>query len=304
MQRPTDRLPPSHACSRVAWLSGAGADPARGYACDFTAISMHAVSSDPDSFAQPCLYVQLDGGDGPEEEDDDAPLPELRLVPADAAQRESTSLSLTLACFFDRPLLLPVQLPLLQRTSARLPGGASKHGRGTQPVPLLPPAPLAAVDAIFQAFCDGAERNPDEEEGVQRSFLMAAAACSRGTRSLSEQCLHCCRLSTHSTPPCGSHSFSPPSPLSLSETPLSINTGGGEGQGDFFFDRAEVLAGAAGVALSSLDTNDADELAGEDPGRFGDAEEEGGEEEDEDGYEEFEGEQGAAPPANGSHKKG
>ena len=102
---------PSHLCvrRRIIWLSSA--DPRRGYACDFPTISMHAVAAPSDDGDKPCLYLQLASGDdamgmmggvggqqGGEGSGDDEgsegddellpPLPELRLVPADADQRE------------------------------------------------------------------------------------------------------------------------------------------------------------------------------------------------------------------------
>ncbi len=92
-------------CRRVIWLSDQ--DASKGYFVDFTAISMHAVMSDPESVEKPCLYIQLDVGDDEEEfygaavgdgtangegeagsEDDDLPVPELRLIPADPATCE------------------------------------------------------------------------------------------------------------------------------------------------------------------------------------------------------------------------
>ncbi len=85
---------------RVFWLAAAA-----GYSVDFAAIVMHAVASDDESFGKPCLYCQLDseeegegglGGSGSGSEEEEAEgeggqadvLPELRLIPADAAQRE------------------------------------------------------------------------------------------------------------------------------------------------------------------------------------------------------------------------
>lgn len=57
-----------------------------GYSISFPVISMHAVSTDPESFTSPCLYVQTDpdecdnvlGGD--EDEEFVAP-PEFRFIP-------------------------------------------------------------------------------------------------------------------------------------------------------------------------------------------------------------------------------
>lgn len=101
--RPTYPSPPNPCCSRVIWLSVS--DPAKGFAVDFASISMHAVMSDPQSVERPCLYLQLDVGsddeegfeggeedeEGEEGAEEQAPaglLPELRLVPALAMQRE------------------------------------------------------------------------------------------------------------------------------------------------------------------------------------------------------------------------
>mgnify|MGYP002388870387 CR=1 FL=1 len=68
---------------------------------------MHAVMSDPESVEKPCLYIQLDAGDDDDDEfygaaggegtangegeagsEDEGPLPELRLIPADPATCE------------------------------------------------------------------------------------------------------------------------------------------------------------------------------------------------------------------------
>lgn len=66
---------------------------------------MHAVATDEESSHRPCLYIQLDAGDeegglgggagggssGEEEEEGEELLPELRLIPADASQREAAA---------------------------------------------------------------------------------------------------------------------------------------------------------------------------------------------------------------------
>ena len=52
---------------------------------------MHAISRDMDDFPSPCIYLQLDEGsdvmDDGDDEDDDAAVPEVRLVPSDPSQR-------------------------------------------------------------------------------------------------------------------------------------------------------------------------------------------------------------------------
>lgn len=87
---------------RVFWLAAAA-----GYSVDFAAIVMHAVATNDESFGKPCLYCQLDseeegegglGGSGSEEEEGaeggaGSVLPELRLIPADAEQRECAVLA-------------------------------------------------------------------------------------------------------------------------------------------------------------------------------------------------------------------
>ncbi|MQM01676.1 hypothetical protein Taro_034430 [Colocasia esculenta] len=43
---------------RVIWLSDM--DNTRGYAVDFLSISLHAVSRDPEAYALPCIYTQIE----------------------------------------------------------------------------------------------------------------------------------------------------------------------------------------------------------------------------------------------------
>jgi hypothetical protein len=96
---------------RVVWVPDA-ASAANGSPCvslTYRQIVMHAVATDAAQFARPCLYLQLDegeggGGDegegggegegeGGEDEEGGAaagPAPELRLVPADPAQGEAS----------------------------------------------------------------------------------------------------------------------------------------------------------------------------------------------------------------------
>eukprot|EP00793_Prasinoderma_coloniale_P002262 PRCOL_00002770-RA len=72
---------------RVVWLPTAGAAGPTGVQVDFPTITMHAVSrADPE--AQPCIYMQLAGGEC-DEGSDDEPMTELRLAPADAEQLDA-----------------------------------------------------------------------------------------------------------------------------------------------------------------------------------------------------------------------
>jgi hypothetical protein len=87
---------------RIVWLPPAGAAAAAaGFALRYPQIVMHAVSTDPTSFARPCVYLQLDegsedgggagsgsGDEGEGEEGEEELGAEVRLVPADAAAGE------------------------------------------------------------------------------------------------------------------------------------------------------------------------------------------------------------------------
>ncbi len=77
------------------WVSSAATGPS--FALRYPHIVMHAISRDPASYAQPCIYLQLDegsedmrmqGGEGSEdggeqEEEEEEVAAEVRLVPAD-----------------------------------------------------------------------------------------------------------------------------------------------------------------------------------------------------------------------------
>jgi len=69
---------------RIVWL---GVQEHIGFAIDYPFVAVHAVSRDPSSFPEPCLYCQLrteDSACADEEEEPD--IPELRFVPADASR--------------------------------------------------------------------------------------------------------------------------------------------------------------------------------------------------------------------------
>lgn len=57
---------------QVVWLSET--DINMGYALDFLSMSLHAVSTDPETFAFPCIYIQIDndGVDGSSDESEDS----------------------------------------------------------------------------------------------------------------------------------------------------------------------------------------------------------------------------------------
>ena len=46
----------------MIWLSTS--DVTKGYAWTYSSIILHAVSRDPEAYAQPCIYCQLDGPTG------------------------------------------------------------------------------------------------------------------------------------------------------------------------------------------------------------------------------------------------
>jgi nucleotide-sensitive chloride channel 1A len=69
---------------RLIWLSTA--DVTKGYAWTYSSIILHAVSRDPEAYAQQCIYCQLDGPTGDDDEDE---TPELRLVPENPAELDA-----------------------------------------------------------------------------------------------------------------------------------------------------------------------------------------------------------------------
>ncbi|XP_022958470.1 chloride conductance regulatory protein ICln [Cucurbita moschata] len=86
--------------SQVVWLSDV--DMAKGYAVDFLSMSLHAVSTDPEAYPSPCLYVQVDTGDEEESDNSDSEclgeesenldlgaVREMRLVPSNPAELEA-----------------------------------------------------------------------------------------------------------------------------------------------------------------------------------------------------------------------
>lgn len=138
---------------RVVWHSLASTEV--GYAISFRSIGMHAVSRDTSSFPQACVYLQIDGeeptnDDGSDEDDTAegetkmneeqalASVEEVRLVPAgmltEGVPRESTLCG-----------------------SYGLPVVPSDKAVGTDY------AEEAQLDEIFQAMCDCAALNPDDE---------------------------------------------------------------------------------------------------------------------------------------------
>ncbi|KAJ0231381.1 Chloride conductance regulatory protein ICln [Hirschfeldia incana] len=81
---------------KLIWLSDV--DIAKGYAVDFTSISLHAVSRDPEAYSSPCLYTQIEVEEEEDEEDEEddgegvlelSKIREMRLVPSDSTQLDT-----------------------------------------------------------------------------------------------------------------------------------------------------------------------------------------------------------------------
>ncbi|XP_019423217.1 PREDICTED: chloride conductance regulatory protein ICln-like [Lupinus angustifolius] len=82
---------------QVIWLSDVEKD--KGYAVDFLSISLHAISTAPDSYPVPCLYVQIETE--ADEDDSDyldsasnaiqnlSKIREMRLIPSDPTQLDT-----------------------------------------------------------------------------------------------------------------------------------------------------------------------------------------------------------------------
>ncbi|CAI0404368.1 unnamed protein product, partial [Linum tenue] len=82
---------------KVVWLSDV--DRQKGYAVDFLALSLHAVSRDPESFPSPCIYTQIETEADDDESDESdsecqetldlSKVTEMRLVPSDPNQLDT-----------------------------------------------------------------------------------------------------------------------------------------------------------------------------------------------------------------------
>ncbi|KAL5224914.1 hypothetical protein ABZP36_011553 [Zizania latifolia] len=80
---------------RVIWVSEA--DKGKAYAVDFLAVSLHAVSRDPEAYPSPCIYTQIETDDVSDEESDESDseanqeielskVTEMRIIPSDPGQ--------------------------------------------------------------------------------------------------------------------------------------------------------------------------------------------------------------------------
>lgn len=135
----------------MVWLSER--DATLGLCADFSDISMHAVATDPSTVEKPCLYIQIDGG-----EENDL---------SDGWNEEEEGVE-------------------EENDNGQLNGQDYEEESLTKELRLIPAEP-GIVDNLFQAFCDGAERNPDamaEEEGQNSLFFDHSSMI--GALSLSE----------------------------------------------------------------------------------------------------------------------
>ncbi|KAL4860258.1 Chloride conductance regulatory protein ICln [Chlorella vulgaris] len=122
---------------RIIWLSAAQQD--LGYSCDFPTIAMHAVATDAESSQRPCLYLQLDNG-----------------------------------CDDGGAFGLGSGGSASSGNSASGSEDSEEEADDLLPELRLIPAEESQLEALFQAFCEGAERNPDtsdEEEGEGAGFF-------------------------------------------------------------------------------------------------------------------------------------
>lgn len=108
---------------RIIWVG----PEQRGHAVAFQTVAMHAVVSDGESAPRPCLYLQLDNG----EEEEEGGVMGLGAAAADGSEGEAEGEE------EEEQEELPHELRLI-------------------------PADTTQVEALFQAFCEGAERNPDD----------------------------------------------------------------------------------------------------------------------------------------------
>jgi nucleotide-sensitive chloride channel 1A len=73
---------------RIVWLGPE--EQNIGYSIDYPFIAVHAVSRDPASWPEPCLYCQLRTEDSANADEDEEPeIPEMRFVPADAGHLQN-----------------------------------------------------------------------------------------------------------------------------------------------------------------------------------------------------------------------
>lgn len=79
----------------MIWVSEV--EKGKAYAVDFLAVSLHAVSRDPEAYSSPCIYTQIETEDGSDEESDESDsevnvetelskVTEMRIIPSDPCQ--------------------------------------------------------------------------------------------------------------------------------------------------------------------------------------------------------------------------
>ena len=281
---------------RVFWLAASA-----GYSVDFAAIVMHAVASDDESFGKPCLYCQLDSeeegegglggsGSGSEEEEEEegeggqaGVLPELRLIPADASQREwavPCVQAQALLGWLGRAAMLQTQLggrtvgspmagpalhAVLSMTMGPLLPAPAPHPAHWSPSPHLanqPPSPAPPFRPCLQlTICSrpsAREQSATLTGAVSTEHPSALAVAARTARTSGR----CCRAFGGGPPAC-TRLLHPaclprrPTDRALPAVLFCAAEEEEEGEGGgVFYDEDEVLAGAAAASLGVGDVEE------------------------------------------------
>lgn len=149
-------------CRRVIWVGGsnAGGQQRPSYSVHFTDIVMHAVASPSEIFSRHSIYMQLDGAQSADEQDggDDA-APEVRLAPSELSQSEFVR-ALHCIASHRKPCSSTAQMFFLHTHMFCTHTAVSPK---TTSLCFSEANILLAVDAIFQALCEGALANPDPD---------------------------------------------------------------------------------------------------------------------------------------------
>ncbi|TVU31200.1 hypothetical protein EJB05_22878 [Eragrostis curvula] len=151
---------------RVIWVSEA--EQGKGYAVDFVAISLHAVSRDPEAYPSPCIYTQglIETVDGSDEESDESDsetngeielskVTEMRIIPSDPSQCILLVNSLIKIIASVKQMLSPMLLHWLRELQ-----NSAEHMHFLFSLYLGSLTNLS-VDGLFEAFSHCAELNPD-----------------------------------------------------------------------------------------------------------------------------------------------
>ena len=159
---------PEHQYRRVVWVGGgAGAAQPPSYSVHFVDIMMHALASPSEDFSRHSIYMQLDGAQPADDEDgDDRGPPEVRLVPAESSQSAHDDQHVftyiqgtVLMCRCTLPMCWSPGQAVIRLAVLNL---AAPTEQRSLPCPTAV-SMVYAVEAIFQALCEGALANPDPD---------------------------------------------------------------------------------------------------------------------------------------------